>query len=131
MNTLDFCQIYLENYTINPDDTVDINGDVNLYNTVDVDGDVDLYNALDDMKKLPIKFGKVSGWFTCSENKLTTLKGCPTYVDGNFYCKGNKLVTLEGCPNYIGENFYCNKLTHHILGNVYGNIYFANRRVVI
>jgi hypothetical protein len=118
MNTLEFCKKYLTNYTINPDDTVDVNGNVNLWKT------------LDDMKKLPVKFGKVSGYFTCRENKLTTLEGCPNYVGGYFgcvwnnittlegapkyiggvfSCGGNNLATLEGCPNYIGGDFYCNR----------------------
>jgi hypothetical protein len=119
MNTLEFCQIYLENYTINPDDTVDINGDVNLW------------KALGNMKKLPVKFGKVSGHFSCSYNKLTTLEGCPTYVGEDFFCSGNNLTTLVGCPNYIGGNFYCNNLTHHILRNVRGNFYFIKQRIVI
>jgi hypothetical protein len=39
----------ITNYTINPD------------GTVDVDGDVDLYNK--GLTKLPLKFGKVTGYF--------------------------------------------------------------------
>jgi hypothetical protein len=119
MNTLEFCKKYLYDYTINHD------------NIVDVYSDVDLYNALGDMKKLPVKFGRVFGWFTCSENKLTTLKGSPSYVDDNFSCYANKLKTLDGCPNYIGGNFYCNNLTHHILGNVCDEIYIDKQRIVI
>jgi hypothetical protein len=61
---------------------------------------------LGDMEKLPVKFGKVSGYFACYENKLTTLKGC---------------------PNYVGDN-----LTQHVLGNVERNIvYNKQRRIVI
>jgi hypothetical protein len=30
MNTLEFCEKYLKNYTINSDDTVDVDGDVNF-----------------------------------------------------------------------------------------------------
>jgi len=101
MNTLNFCQKYLTNYTINPDDTVDVGGDVMLWNN------------LGSMKELPIKFGKVSGSFDCGSNNLTTLEGCPNYVGIHFYCGKNKLTTLEGCPKYIGSNFYCysNNLT--------------------
>jgi hypothetical protein len=98
MNTLEFCKKYLENYTINPDDMVDI------------DRGVYLYGLLGNMKKLPIKFGKVSGDFDCAWNNLTT---------------------LEGCPNYVGRHFYCDILTHHILGNVYGKIYFTKQRIII
>jgi hypothetical protein len=100
MNTLEFCKKYIKNHTINSD------------NTVDVNGNVDLYNRLGDMKKLPVKFGKVSGSFSCG---------------------GNKLTTLEGCPKYIGGNFYGDILTHHILGSVQGKIFYyhKHRRIVI
>lgn len=111
----------IEDYTINDDLTIDINGDVNLYDR--------------NIKELPkyIQFGTVEGIFTCANNKLTSLRGCPrivnksfncsfnnltslkeapTKVDGSFYCNNNKLVSLEGAPKEIGANFDCsfNKL---------------------
>jgi hypothetical protein len=97
---LDFCnKKYIKNHTINSDDTID------------VDGDVDLRIMLeDDLKKLPVKFGKVSGFFDCSTSNLTT---------------------LENCPKYVGRNFYSDIITHHILGNVHGNIYSYKQKVVI
>ena len=98
MNTLDFCKKYLGNYTINSDDTIDVDGDVNLY------------NRLGDMKKLPVRFGKVSGYFHCGYNKLTT---------------------LEGCPKYVGGYFGCDIITHHILGNVQSDFYSMRQRIVI
>jgi hypothetical protein len=96
----DICEKYgIENYTINPDGTVDVDGDVYLYGK--------------KLKKLPIKFGKVSGWFDCSYNKLATLEGAPKVVGGNFYCNRNQLTTLEGSPKEVGGGFDCsnNKLT--------------------
>jgi hypothetical protein len=63
---------------------------------VDVKGDVDLSGL--GLEELPVKFGKVSGSFYCTENQLTTLEGSPEIVDGNFYCAENKLTTLEGGP---------------------------------
>jgi hypothetical protein len=103
MNTLEFCQKYLKNvdYTINPDETVDVDGYVNLL------------GQLGNMEKLPVKFGKVSGDFDCSMNNLTSLEGCPEYVDSDFFCYGNKLTTLEYCPKHVGGYFDCrwNKLT--------------------
>jgi hypothetical protein len=140
MNTLEFCQKYLKNYYINTDDTID------------VDDDVDLWKKLGDMEKLPVKFGKVSGYFDCSMNNLTTLEGCPNYVDGYFSCSENKLTSLEYSPKYIGSSFYCydNKLTkleycpkfigggsgceiltHHILGNVQDKIFYNIQKIVI
>jgi hypothetical protein len=93
------CKKYgITNYTINSDDTVD------------VDGDVDLPSIR--LSKLPIKFGKVSGAFYCHDNKLTTLEGSPSHV-GGFYCSNNYLTTLEGCPSEVSANFSCrqNQLT--------------------
>jgi hypothetical protein len=120
-----FCEKYLKylknvNYAINPDDTID------------VDGYVDLFNILGKTEKLPVKFGNIYGHFECHKNKLTTLEGCPNYVGGNFDCGKNKLTTLENCPKYIGGDFYCDTLTHHILGNVQKEIYYNNnQRIVI
>jgi hypothetical protein len=95
MNTQEFCQKYLDNYTINSD------------NTIDVDGNVYLEEKLGNIEKLPVKFGKVSGFFDCRDNKLTTLEGCPNYVDDYFYCGFNNLTSLEGCPKYVDHNFFC------------------------
>jgi hypothetical protein len=104
MNDIEeFCEKYnIKNYTINDDGTIDVKGDVNLS------------NKLGKMKKLPVKFGKVYGYFYCSYNQnLTTLEGCPYYVGGEFSCNLNKLTSLEGCPKYVGHGFDCrnNKLT--------------------
>jgi hypothetical protein len=94
MNTEQFCEKYLKNYTINPDDTIDVYGDVNLH--------------IGNMEKLPVKFGKVSGYFSCYGNKLTTLEGCPSYVGRNFNVVRNKLTTLKGIEKCeIIGNFIC------------------------
>ena len=78
---------------------------------VDVNGDVIMHMA--NLTKLPLKFGKVTGLFTCSDNKLTSLEGCPDTVGGSFNCSDNKLTSLEGCPDTVGGWFNCsdNKLT--------------------
>jgi hypothetical protein len=122
MNTLEFCQKYLKNYTINSD------------NTIDVDDNVYLWQKLGDMEKLPVKFGKVSGYFDCRYNMLTTLDGCPNYVGGSFDCRRNNLSTLEGCPKYVCcdfGSFYCDIITHHILGNVQRKIYCNNKQRIV
>jgi hypothetical protein len=81
------CKRYnIENYTINTD------------GSIDVDGDVDLSNK--SLIKIPIKFRKVSGNFHCYHNKLTSLIGCPEYVGDNFLCHDNKLTSLEGISKY-------------------------------
>jgi hypothetical protein len=122
MTPKQFCQKYkIKNYTINSDGTIDEG--YGVYLTV----------KLGDIEKLPVKFRKVSGSFMCGGNELSTLEGCPNYVGGDFNCRMNNLTTLEGCPKYVGGIFYCygDILTHHILGNIQGNIYYTNRKRIV
>ena len=71
---------------------------------VNVDDDVYLNNK--GLNNLPLKFGTVTGYFSCNRNNLTSLEGCPTRV-GWFECNSNNLTSLEGCPKYVGGNFWC------------------------
>ena len=88
------CEKYnITNYTINGDGSIDVNGNVYLYNK--------------ELTELPLTFNKVSGYFNCSHNQLTSLKGCPRWVGGWFTCYRNKLTSLEFSPEYVGSNFYC------------------------
>ena len=84
-----------KNYTINPDWTINVNGDVYLYRK--------------NLTEFPdyIKFNNVSGYFDCSNNQLISLKGCPTSVGGGFVCSRNQLTSLKGCPTSVGGVFYC------------------------
>jgi hypothetical protein len=94
------CKKYdIENYTINPD------------GTVDVDGDIDLINRR--LKAIPLKFNRVGGDFYCDNNQLTTLEGSPKEVGRGFWCDYNQLTTLEGSPKVVSGGFYCsnNQLT--------------------
>lgn len=59
------------------------------------------------LKKLPLKFGKVSGDFHCHLNKLTTLKYAPQTVGGDFNCSNNKLKSLKYAPKEVGGDFFC------------------------
>ena len=83
------------NYTINDDLTVDVNGVVNLTGS--------------KFDKIPVKFGKVTGYFSCDNCKnLTSLEGCPTSVGGSFYCSNcTSLTSLKGCPESVGGEFWC------------------------
>ena len=83
----------IKNWTVNSDGTVDVKGNVCL----DSKG----------LSKLPLKFGKVSGVFSCDNNYLKTLEGSPSQVGASFKCSNNKLITLEGSPSYVGGNFFC------------------------
>ncbi len=78
---------------------------------VDVDGDVWLTG--EDLTKLPLNFGYVSGHFSCGENGLTSLQGSPKLVGGQFDCSRNKLTSLEGGPQKVDGRFWCwkNQLT--------------------
>ena len=74
-----------------------------LYN---VEGSVKLIKKVD---KLPVKFGTISGGFSCYNNNLKTLEGFPISIGGNFNCSMNKLTSLEVCPISIGGGFSCSK----------------------
>jgi len=91
---IEVCEKYeIENYTINDDLSIDVDGDVHLYSK--------------NLEYLPLRFSYVSGDFSCHHNKLKTLKGGPQTVDGYFYCFNNNLESLEGCPQTVGGRFNC------------------------
>ena len=78
----------------------------NADGSLDFEGDVNLDNL--KLKELPdLNINKVNGYFNCSHNKLTSLKGCPKIVNGYFSCSSNNLTSLEGCPREINGDFYC------------------------
>jgi hypothetical protein len=94
------CKKYgIENYTINSDGSIDVNGHVDISDK--------------NLKKIPLKFRDVSGDFDCSSNQLTTLEGSPKSVIGGFYCFNNQLTTLRGAPKSVVGGFHCgsNQLT--------------------
>ncbi len=99
-NIEDICLHYgIENYTINPDGSIDVNGDVNFTSKV--------------LSFLPLNFRRVDGSFFCGNNILESLDGAPEWVSGDFHCYDNELTTLEGGPNEVGGYFNCsyNQLT--------------------
>ena len=99
-NQKDICKKWgITNYTPNNDGSIDVDGNVNLETR--------------GLKELPLKFGKVTGYFYCHSNQLTTLEGGPSEVGGYFDCGNNQLTTLEGAPREVGGDFNCynNQLT--------------------
>jgi len=89
----DICKKYgISKYTINED------------GSIDVDDNVDLYSM--GLTELPLNFNKVNGYFNCSFNKLTTLKGCPKIITDDFNCNRNKINNLEYGPEIIGGDYY-------------------------
>jgi hypothetical protein len=104
-DSIAICKRYcIENYTINEDGSIDVDGDVRIYGK--------------RLTKLPLKFGKVTGYFDCRNNQLTTLEGSPKEVGGSFYCAENELTSLEGSPLSVGGSFGCwkNQLTNLVGG---------------
>ena len=84
------CDKYgIKKYTINFDGSIDVNKPVNLSNF--------------DLTELPLKFNKVNGSFDCSDNRLTTLKGCPNEVSDSFFFENNPLERIDYTPNRIGD----------------------------
>ena len=103
------CQKYfIENYTINPDGSIDVDGDVILTKNRAIGSHSHDFK----LDKLPLKFRRVTGDFDCRSNKLTSLEGAPEYVGGVFDCSHNLLVTLEGGPKEVVKGYVCwnNKL---------------------
>jgi hypothetical protein len=95
------CKRYgIQNWKLNPQTKL-----------VDVEGDVYLFRK--ELKTIPVKFGKVTGYFNCGYNQLTSLQGAPESVGGDFNCYNNKLTSLEGAPQSVGGDFCCdsNQLT--------------------
>ena len=95
----EICKKYdIENWSLNSDGLVDVNGGVILHN--------------EHLEKLPLKFGTVTGNFNCNDNQLTSLVGAPHTVGGSFNCARNKLISLKGAPHTVGGSFDCprNKL---------------------
>lgn len=73
-------------------------------------GLVDVYGAFDigreNLKDFKgVMLGKVSGYFNCSGNQLTSLEGAPQTVGQNFYCQNNQLTSLIGGPKKVSGSY--------------------------
>ena len=109
------CKQYgITNYTVNPDGSIDVNGNV--------------YLSYFKLTELPLTFNNVSGWFDCSNNNLTTLKGSPKWVDSTFNCSVNNLTNLEFSPEYVGGHFSCrhNCLTDNYCDTEIGGKFYTS-----
>ncbi len=85
-----------------------------LSGTVNVVGDVNLPGL--DLERFPVRFGTVSGYFICGENRLISLEGAPSTVGGGFYCSWNRLTSLVG--------------VHRILRRMDGTLYINRNPIV-
>ena len=54
----------------------------------------------------------VSGYFSCSETKVTSLEGGPKETHG-YNCKASEITNLKGAPKIVRGDFFCsiNELT--------------------
>jgi hypothetical protein len=64
---------------------------LNSNGEVDVEGYADMRGM--NLTEIPVKFGRISGYFSCGGNNLTTLKNCPDSIGSGmgFYCYSNNL----------------------------------------
>ena len=85
-------EYHIENYTINDDMSISVNGSVGL--------------AYRNLKSIPITFKEVSGYFSCNDNQLTSLEGCPETVSGGFSCYDNQLTNFDGLPEFFERPIY-------------------------
>jgi hypothetical protein len=87
------CKKYnIVNYTINSDNSVDVDGDVNLWDK--------------KLESIPLNFNIVNGYFDCGSNQLTSLKGCPVRVGNWFSCYSNELTSLQYSPQYVENSYF-------------------------
>jgi len=86
-------EMNIKDYEIRPDFSIDVNNTVKL--------------SRKGLIKFPyyIQFNHIFGIFTCSNNDLISLEGCPYVVDDVFYCDYNNLTSLEFCPTHVGSIF--------------------------
>ena len=95
----DICYWYdIENYTINKDKSIDVDGEVHIIDR--------------KLVELPLNFNRVTGDFLFNTKQLQTLKGSPIRIDGYCDLSNCNLVSLDYCPEYIGGDLY---LEHNML----------------
>jgi hypothetical protein len=67
------------------------------------------------LKEIPdnIAMYACHGLYDISDNKLTSLKNCPSFVKGNFNCSLNNLTSLRDGPQEVQGSYNCadNKIT--------------------
>ncbi len=99
---------------------------------VNVNGNCNIYFG--SLEKILIQFYHVDGFFACSHNRLTSLKGFPQYVGGDFYCSHNRLTSLEYGPQSVGGEFSCshNQLTslEYCPKSIGGNFYCEDNQLI-
>ena len=85
-------KLNIKDYTINNDLSVDVDNDVEL------DGRI--------LTKIPIKFNKVEGDFSCHSCKLITLENSPVSVGRDYNCGYNLITSYQHAPREVGNRFW-------------------------
>lgn len=91
---------------------------INEDGSIDVEGNVKFSENMDFLKELPLKFNKVSGDFDCSKLSLESLKGSPIEVGGTYDCSYNQLSKLEYLPKNAGCFVFDNTVKSLYTGGV-------------
>lgn len=80
-------------------------GDFTIHDdgVVDVDGGVSVY--MDNMNRLPIRFGTTRNFTLFNAEDLETLEGCPRIVNGDFKVYDGLFEDLQGGPQIVKGDF--------------------------
>jgi hypothetical protein len=82
---LDSVCVYSHNWTLNSDGEIDVTCRVDMRNM--------------KLTEIPVKFGKVNGWFNCENNKLTSMKNFPNHIEnGNLQMSNNNISSFNHFP---------------------------------
>lgn len=87
----------IENYTVNDDLTVDVDGDVSLQQAFEIK----------KSREFVFQWGVIKGNFSCARCLLISLEGAPREVHGNFDCSGNKFILLDHSPEIVKGDYLC------------------------
>lgn len=85
----------VQDFTINPDGSINVIGDVILFKS--------------PITELAVRFERVEGNFICCYSKLNSMKNFPKFVGGNLDISFTDIHSLDGMPNYIDRHFVCTK----------------------
>lgn len=77
---------------------------INPDGSVDVDGDVKIPDA---STVIPVKFRRVAGEFDCSYSEITSLAGSPSVIGADFLCEYTRIKSLVGGPLRVSRHFSC------------------------
>lgn len=97
----DWCEkMYIQNYKINDDNTIDVIGFCNLRGYLK--GNLPDYIQFGTIYPHP-KFQTTD--FDISDSPISSLRGCPHTVYGNFKCHDTKVSSLEYAPKIVKSTF--------------------------